>query len=216
MKKLIMFDLDGTIVDTILDLMNAVNYSLLCLKKKPRTKEEILKFVGNGIRNLVLRSLDNDETFLEEALALFKEYYHSHCLDNSKPYEGIFAVMDYCKENNIKMAVVSNKENTLTNKICQAYFKEYMDLFIGERPNVLKKPDPTGVLEVMNLYGIKAHEALYIGDSDVDIKTAQNASIDAIIVSYGFRNREFLEELKAKCIVDTPFELLEEIKKIAN
>lgn len=211
-----MFDLDGTIVDTILDLMNAVNYSLLCLKKKPRTKEEILKFVGNGIRNLVLRSLDNDETFLEEALGLFKVYYHSHCLDNSRPYDGIFAVLDYLRDNGIKMAVVSNKENTLTNKICRAYFLEYMDLFLGERPNIPKKPDPVSVYEVMRLYGINKEEALYVGDSDVDIKTAQNAGVDSIIVSYGFRKREFLEKMDVKCIVDTPFELLEELKKIAN
>lgn len=210
MIKLVMFDLDGTLVDTIQDLTNACNYALSSLKYPKRSVSEVMSFVGNGIKNLIKRCLDEDETFLDEAYELFKEYYHLHCLDYSLPYDGIIDLIKYLSEKNIKMAVISNKADQYTKKICQRFFGEYFNLFFGESKEFPKKPCPDGILKVINYFGFDQDECVYIGDSLVDIKTAQAAKIDIISVAYGFRTREQLAS--SDCIVDTPRDLLECLK----
>lgn len=216
MKKLVMFDLDGTIVNTIDDLMNATNYALNCLKKPMRSKEEIISFIGDGIRNLVLRALGGDETFINEALQLFKSYYCRHCLDNSIPYAGIIDIMMELKENDIKMAVISNKNDVLTKKICSIFFSEYIDIFIGERATCPRKPAPDALYEVMNYFNIDKEDAIYIGDSEVDVKTAINASVSSISVSYGYRTMEQLKECNASVIVQSVDELKTNLRQMCS
>ena len=214
MKKLVMFDLDGTLVDTIDDIKNAVNYVLLQLNLKERTKDEILSFVGDGIKMLILRALNNREDNLEVALKLFKEYYKDHCLDYSKAYPKIYDLLSMLKSKNVKMAVVSNKENSLTNKICNNLFIEYMDMFIGEQPNFRKKPEFDGLQYVLDYYNVAKEDSIYIGDSEVDYYTCINGNIDSIIVSYGFRNKEFLLKKGINKTCSNVDELIFELKKI--
>ena len=201
--KIAIFDLDGTILNTIEDLADSLNYALAKNGYKERTVAETQSFVGNGLLMLVKRAI-KPETSEEEAqkvLADLKAYYKIHCADKTKPYEGIPELLKDLKTAGYRLAVVSNKADYAVQILCEQYFPGIFDLAVGERENVQRKPAPDSVNAVLAELGLKKEEAVYIGDSDVDIETAENAGTDSILVAWGFRGAEFLREKGAKNIV---------------
>ena len=201
--KIAIFDLDGTILNTIEDLADSLNYALAKNGYKERTVAETQSFVGNGLLMLVKRAI-KPETSEEEAqkvLADLKAYYKIHCADKTKPYEGIPELLKDLKTADYLLAVVSNKADYAVQILCEQYFPGMFDLAVGERENVQRKPAPDSVNAVLAELGLKKEEAVYIGDSDVDIETAENAGTDSILVAWGFRGAEFLREKGAKNIV---------------
>lgn len=194
-KELIIFDLDGTVLDTLDDLADSLNYSLAFHGFSQRTKEEVREFVGNGIRNLIERALPGSaaDTEIAAVFQTFIEYYRMHCFDKTKPYAGIPELLQKLKEKGYLTAVVSNKADAVVQKLCRRYFGGLFDYAAGERNGVPKKPAPDSVLHVMEIFGKTADATLYIGDSEVDIKTAQNAGIDCLSVTWGFRDFSFLK-----------------------
>lgn len=213
--KLVIFDLDGTILDTLEDLADSVNYALSAHGYPTRTMEEIRRFVGNGLLMLVRLALtpETDETVVQEVLATQKTYYKEHCADKTKPYDGVIELLTELKEAGCKMAVVSNKADYAVQILCEQYFKGLFDLTVGERENVRKKPAPDAVNMVLKELQTDRKNAIYVGDSEVDIETAQNADMKAILVNWGFRDEEVLREQGAKVIVKTMQELKIMLKK---
>lgn len=208
--KLYIFDLDGTILDTLTDLWLAVNYTMRRFGYPTLERDEVADRTGNGIARLVRLSLpsDADEDVQKVALATFKEYYVEHCADNTKPYEHIKEVILSLKNGGAKCAVISNKADEAVQKLAKDYFDGLFDAVVGQKDGVRQKPYPDEVESVLDRLGIKKHDAVYIGDSEVDVQTANNAGIDLIAVSWGFRGKARLEESGAKVIVDAPEQIL--------
>lgn len=211
MMKAIIFDLDGTLLDTLEDLKNAVNAALEHYKMPRRSLDEVRSFVGNGLRNLMIRAVPDGEENpkFEEALSFLKDYYAVHCKDNTGPYPGIMEMLDELKERGITMAIVSNKIDSAVKELDKEYFNGYMSAAIGEMEGVARKPAPDTVLKALEECDLKPEDAIYVGDSDVDIATAKNTGIPCISVSWGFRDTAFLKEHGATQIIDNPAELLE-------
>ena len=207
--RYVIFDLDGTILDTLDDLADATNAALSAMGYPLRTRDEVRRFVGNGIRKLIERATPDgvtDEEIVKTHEA-FTAYYSVHCKDKTKPYDGIPELVAALKERGIRSAVVSNKADYAVKELCADYFSGLFDMSIGEREGIRKKPAPDTVLEVMKALGADCEHTIYIGDSDVDLMTAKNNGIGCIGVSYGFRGREFLESHGAQLIADTVEEL---------
>lgn len=201
--KIAIFDLDGTILNTIEDLADSLNYALAKNGYKERTVAETQSFVGNGLLMLVKRAI-KPETSEEEAqkvLADLKAYYKIHCADKTKPYEGIPELLKDLKTADYLLAVVSNKADYAVQILCEQYFPGMFDLAVGERENVRRKPAPDSVNAVLAEFELNKADAVYIGDSDVDIETAENVGTDSILVAWGFRGADFLREKGAKNIV---------------
>ena len=209
--RLAIFDLDGTVLDTLDDLFDAANAALFMGGYQTRTKEEICSFVGDGIKMLIERALPKGvgEGELARVLKLFTDYYAAHCADKTKPYLGICEMLGDLRAKGVKTAVLSNKADFATQALAKTYFAGLFDAVAGERERegVPKKPAPDGVHLLLRACDVDAADAVYIGDSDVDVKTAANAGLDAILVSWGFRSREQLLANGAKVIADTPKEL---------
>lgn len=208
-KKLVIFDLDGTILDTLQDLADSTNYALVYHGFPERSVDEVRKFVGNGIGNLIKRAVPENtpQDVTDAVLATFKLYYGEHCADTTRPYEGIMPLLSKLKEEGIQTAVVSNKADFAVQELCERYFPGYFDFVVGEREGIRRKPSPDSVNEVLKKLQKTAEESVYVGDSDVDVDTAANAGMDMIGVSWGFRGREFLIEHGAKKIADEPEEI---------
>ena len=207
--RLVVFDLDGTILDTLRDLTDSVNYALKEHSLPRRSKRKVRAFVGNGIRKLIERAVPSDTRpdVVESVYASFTEHYMVHCADKTKPYRGITALLAALKAKGIKMAVVSNKADGAVNELCERFFPGVFDVVVGERPNVAKKPAPDSLLTVLRELDIPVADSVYIGDSDVDIATAKNAHMDCISVSWGFRREKFLLSCGASRIVSHPDEI---------
>lgn len=208
--KAVIFDLDGTLLDTLVDLKNAVNYALRTMGMPERTLDEVRRFVGNGVRLLMIRAVPDgeDNPEFEETFDVFKEYYGEHCTENTGAYQGIIPLLDELKTRGIKMAIVSNKIDFAVKELNDQYFSGYTSAAIGEMENVARKPAPDTALKAMRELGVTADECVYVGDSDVDIQTAKNAGIPCISVTWGFRDRDFLIKNGASCLIDKPEELL--------
>ncbi len=211
--QLAIFDMDGTILDTLEDLTDSVNYALDHFGFPIHSKEEICSFVGNGIRKLIERAVpsETEPIFVEQVYEGFKKYYKEHCADKTKPYPGIIALLKELRQAGCKTAVVSNKADFAVQNLCEKYFYGLFDIAVGEQEGILKKPAPDSVEKVLKLLGVPKENAVYIGDSDVDIETARNAGMDEIIVGWGFRTCQFLKEKGAKQIVFTPEEIAQKI-----
>lgn len=209
--KAVIFDLDGTLLDTLVDLKNAVNYALRTMGMPERTLDEVRRFVGNGVRLLMIRAVPDgeDNPKFEETFDVFKKYYGDHCTENTGAYKGIIPLMEELKRRGIKMAIVSNKIDFAVKELNDQYFSAYTSAAIGEMENVARKPAPDTALKAMRELGVTADECVYVGDSDVDIQTAKNAGIPCISVTWGFRDRDFLIENGAGCLIDKPEELLQ-------
>ena len=207
--KLAIFDLDGTILDTLQDLTDSTNYALESNDFPKRTMEEVRRFVGNGIGRLIERAVPAGTTEDRTAKTLedFKRYYGKHCADRTKPYDGIMDVIEALGKKGYLTAVVSNKADFEVQELCRQYFPGMFDFVVGEREHIRRKPAPDTVLEVLEQLQVRKEEAVYIGDSEVDIQTAVNAQMDVISVLWGFRDQKELIEQGAGKIVHTPLEL---------
>lgn len=214
MKKYkgIIFDLDGTLLDTVDDLGNSMNEVLKRYNYPTFTSEQYKLKVGGGFKGLVLNSLpQGTESFIiEEATQLFSNIYSNRYLDKSKAYEGIDYILDELSKDGFKLGINSNKKDEYTKALADKFFKRIAFVAIyGERIGIPKKPDPRAALDIIKLMELKAEEVLYIGDSKVDIITAKNASIDSVGVLWGFRNYEELSKYGADYIVSDPKEILD-------
>ena len=205
----VIFDLDGTLLNTLEDLMNAVNFALNKYGYPMRTLAEIRTFVGNGVRKLMERSLPNYKECqnFDELFSAFREYYTVHCEDKTQAYDGVLDLMHQLKNDGFKMAIVSNKLDSAVKELNQSYFSEYIQTAIGEKDGIRKKPAPDMVETALAELHSEKEDAVYIGDSEVDIKTAANSGLDCISVSWGFRDVDFLRENGAGIIADTPQEV---------
>ena len=217
MIKGIVFDLDGTLVDTIYDLYSAVNFALKKRGYTERTLEQVRSFVGNGISNLMERSAPEgcSEKEINCLLKDFSEYYLKHCCDNSVPYGGIAELLETLRERGIKVAVITNKAHNMAAIILEKLFGNVFDSVVGMSDMYPKKPNPTSTLKTLEKLGVKREESLFIGDSEVDILTAKNSNIKSVGVSWGFRSVEKLRKTGADYIITSPFELLSIIEENA-
>lgn len=213
MYKAVIFDLDGTLLDTLKDLYLSVNYALRLHSMPERSIDEVRDFVGNGIAKLIERSVPvgTSAELCERVLGDFKIYYAVHNSDNTIPYEGICDMMVDLDDVGIKMAVVTNKIESAAKKLCSEFFR--VDVVIGDSVGRRKKPNPDSVFEALDMLGVSAEEAVYVGDSDVDTETAKNAEIDCISVTWGFRDKEYLKRNGAMVFADNPYELKQLICK---
>lgn len=207
--ELAVFDMDGTILDTLEDLKNSLNFALKENGFPERTTDEVRRFVGNGVRKLIDRAApeNTDKETKDKIFDTFNEHYKVHCTDNTRPYEGIKEAVKTLRDKGLKTAVVSNKEHYGVILLCEKYFPGLFDMAAGSTDAVRKKPAPDTVLSVMEKLGVPPEKTVYIGDSDVDIETAKNAGTDCISVSWGFRTEEFLKEHGATVITDKPEKL---------
>ena len=203
------FDLDGTLLNTLDDLAASTNYALRCYGFPERTTEEVRLFVGNGVRKLMERAIpkETDPKIFEEVFSTFQQHYLEHSLDTTKPYPGVLEMLDGLKQRGKHLAVVSNKFYAATKELCAHFFNQ-IEVAIGERSNIQKKPAPDTVIEALRQLGVSSENAVYIGDSDVDVMTAKNCGIPCISVLWGFRNKEFLLQHGATTFIQTPSELL--------
>lgn len=204
----IIFDLDGTLLNTLEDLTDSVNYAMEKFGFPVHTIEEIRSFVGNGAPKLIERSIPQgtENPSYEAVLAAFKEHYAAHCEDKTKPYEGVMELLAQLKEKGCRMAVVSNKFDGAVKRLCKKYFGSYLETAIGESADVKRKPAPDTVYRALHELGCDGSHAVYVGDSEVDIQTAKNASLPCISVTWGFRTEEKLlnEGAPENMLIRTP------------
>lgn len=208
---LVIFDMDGTILNTLEDLRDSLNVILFRHQYPQRTLEEVRLFVGNGIRLLIERGVPDGLAVseIDQIHQEFMKYYGEHCADKTKPYEGVIPLIETLREKGYRTAVVSNKADSAVQELCKQYFNGLFDIAVGERTGIAKKPAPDSVKEVLQSLDIKRERAVYIGDSEVDVATARNAEMDGIAVTWGFRDVEFLKQQGAARIVSVPGDLLE-------
>ena len=209
--KAAIFDLDGTLMDSLQDLWLSVNHALDQMDFPTRSIDEVRQFVGNGVGKLVQRAVPEgtSDALTEQCLRLFKQHYVEHCREHTAPYEGIISLLQALHQQGIRTAIVSNKLQSGVDELVDEHFKGIIDVAIGEREGIRRKPAPDMVdLSVQQLRLEKA-DCLYIGDSDVDVQTARNAGLDCVAVLWGFRSRDVLLQAGAIRFVEHPAELLE-------
>ena len=211
----VIFDLDGTILSTLEDLADSVNFALRNNDLPERTIDEVRRFVGNGIRLLIERAVPNgcELTVVDSVFCDFKNHYKMNCTNKTMPYDGIIDMLNGLKSKGIKLGVLSNKADFAVQDLCERYFGGIFDGVLGEVENTPKKPAPDGVYNVFKRMGVVEPRCVYVGDSDVDVLTAKNANLDCIAVNWGFRDEDHLKNAGAEVIVSTPKELFD---KIAN
>lgn len=209
MYKLAVFDMDGTILDTLEDLKDSTNFALEKCGYPVRTYDEVRRFVGNGIRKLIERAVPEGLTTeqIDRVHEVFTEHYKVHCADKTKAYDGIKPLLEKLRASGVKTAVVSNKADYGVQELCKEYFDGLFDYAVGEREGIRRKPAPDAVNEALRVLGMSKSEAVYIGDSDVDFETAKNAELPCISVLWGFRDEEFLREKGATLFVHDPAEI---------
>ena len=212
MKKLVIFDLDGTLLDTIADLAMATNYALKQLGYPTHDMETIRTFVGNGINKLLERSLPTDKQIEANVMNMrmyFVPYYDAHNADLSAPYPGIVSLLEALQQKGLMLAVASNKYQEATCKLVSQYFPtiSFVEV-LGQREGIPVKPDPSIVSDILTKANVSPEETLYVGDSGVDMQTAINAGVDAVGVTWGFRPRAELEGFCPKGLIDKAEELL--------
>ena len=209
MRKTIIFDLDGTLLDTLQDLCLSVNYALRRCGFPERSLEEVRTFVGNGVRMLIHRAVPQDTPQPEEEACFqeFRAHYVLHCQDHTRPYPGIGEMLKSLKEKGHRMGIVSNKLQAGVTELHQAWFQETIDVAVGESEGIRRKPAPDMVFRALSELGSTADDAVYIGDSDVDLETARQAGIPCISVLWGFRDRAFLSAHGASTFAVQPEEI---------
>ena len=211
MYKAVIFDLDGTLLDTLKDLANSVNYALREFGYPERTTDEVRRFIGNGVIKLMKRAAPDgiDEEAFEKCFNTFRSHYLEHMYDNTKPYEGIMEMLSILKEKGVKTAVVSNKLHSGVVGLCEDFFGGQLTSAYGVNTEDERKPQPKNVFKALSDLGVGAEETVYVGDSEVDVQTAKNAGLECIGVTWGFRSEEELREAGAEYIAETPEETVE-------
>lgn len=214
--KTIIFDLDGTLLNTLDDLAAATNYALAQYKLPLRTPDEVRWFVGNGIRKLIERAVPEGTCaeVQEEVYATFNTYYKAHCNDQTKAYDGVMELLAALRKAGCRTAIVSNKADYGVQELVKLYFADALDAACGERSGIAKKPAPDMLFAVMKKLGAEQATTIYVGDSDTDLDTARNAGVPCIGACWGFRGREFLVQHGAELLAETPYDVLEMVKKL--
>ncbi len=204
------FDLDGTLLNTLGDLCASCNYALKTMGFPTRTLDEVRRFVGNGVAKLIERAVPEGTSaeLTAETLDVFRGHYLDHGLDTTCPYDGIPEMLAELKRKGKRIAVVSNKFNDATRQLCAHFFPDTVEVAIGETSTIRKKPAPDTVIEAMRQLGVTAEDAVYIGDSDVDVMTARNSGMPCISVLWGFRDKNFLIESGATTFAEVPADIL--------
>jgi len=210
----IIWDMDGTLLDTLDDLTDSVNAALTEFRLPVRTRDEIRRFVGNGVLRLVELSVPDGKQHsqFEEIFSFFKRHYTKNCRNKTKPYNGLERALPELKAHGYRMAIVSNKIDSAVKELAELYFGDTIDVAIGDTEGKRNKPYPDMVFEAMRLLDAKQKSTVYIGDTEVDMATAENSGLDCISVSWGFRDKQELQKIGAKLIVDTPEELTRVLK----
>ena len=205
----VLFDMDGTVLDTLDDLCDSINHSLAEFSLPQVSREHVRQCLGNGAAFLVSHSIPADCSPDLEAnvLAFYKPWYDAHCLIKTAPYEGILPMMQSLKEQGLRLAIISNKPDRAVQELSDAFFPGLLELSVGESPSVRRKPAPDTVLTAASQIGLSVDKCVYVGDSEVDLQTARNAGMDCISVTWGFRAEAQLIEAGASVLVRTPEEL---------
>lgn len=222
--KAVVFDLDGTLLDTLGDICAAVNHVMSLHGLGPRSETEVRSFVGNGAKRLIERSIYSvegeldvevqDQGLAELCFDQFKEYYNAHINVKTMPYAGILELLERLDRCGVQMAVVSNKPEYNVKQLCDAHAKKYIKIAVGDKEGQERKPDPTALLKVIEELG--CHRAIYVGDSEVDVKTARNAGIPCVSVCWGFRDKQVLLDNGAEILVDDVNGLAAELSKLLD
>ena len=210
MKIGILWDLDGTLLNTLEDLMDGVNYALAQFGLPPRTLEEVRQFVGNGAANLIIRAVDG-RAETQAVLETFRTYYNAHCQIKTGPYPGILEALACLKEK-YPMAIVSNKPDSAVKPLCEQYFPGIYAL--GERSDCPRKPAPDMVYKAMADIGVET--CIYVGDSEVDVETAKNAGVKCLSVLWGFRDKDVIEQAGGKYFCEETSHLVEKIEDLIH
>ena len=212
MIKAVVFDLDGTLLNTLYDLKESTNFALRKFNYPERTLEEVRCFVGNGVRKLIERAVPEDCKNIDECLEVFKKNYSENMCNHTQAYNGILKILEELHKDKVKIGVVSNKFDSAVKELCKKYFGDLVDTAIGQNDDVPKKPAPDGVLKAMKILGSDKNSTIYAGDSDVDVQTAKNAGLKCIGVTWGFRTKDYLKG--ADFIVDSPEEILKIVRSL--
>lgn len=213
MKTAVIFDLDGTLLNTLEDLKDSTNYALQKFGFPQRTLDEVRSFVGNGLRMLIVRAVpaDTEDAVINAVLQTMKLHYAENYHNKTRPYDGIEALLARLKAEGYPMAIVSNKADLVVALLRKLYFDTLIPVAVGETEGVLRKPAPDMVIEGLRRLGLPGANAVYVGDSEVDLQTARNAGLPCLSVTWGFRSIQQLEEAGAQHLVHTPEELYETI-----
>lgn len=213
--RAVIFDLDGTLLNTLEDLTDSCNAALRQVGAPERTREEVRTFVGNGLGVLMQKALPNgtQNARYEEALLALKNHYAHNWQNKTKPYEGVQDVLQTLFEKNIRLGIVSNKPDAQVKELAQLYFADFVptECAVGEHTGVRRKPAPDSVLKVLTVFGVPKEQCIYVGDSEVDIQTAANASLACISVTWGFREEAYLAEHGATQFARTASDLKNEL-----
>ncbi|MFB0920326.1 MAG: HAD family hydrolase [Oscillospiraceae bacterium] len=206
----IIWDMDGTLLDTLDDLADGVNAALTEFNLPVKTRDEIRSFIGNGINRTLELSVPSGKSHprFEDILSFFKDFYEINSSNKTKPFFGLDRALPELKRRGYRMAIVSNKTDSTVKALAELFFQGLMDTAIGNSEGLRRKPFPDEVLEALSAMDTAKASAVYIGDSEVDIETAKNTGVDCICVSWGYRSRQELTAQGAKVIIDTPEELL--------
>ena len=209
--KTVIFDLDGTLLNTLEDLTDSVNHVLSSLRYPKRSEKEIRSFVGYGIHRLMEKALPEhmEEKDLEDACLAFKTYYSAHCRVKTRPYEDIPELLYRLKKAGLCLGIVSNKNDDPTKELKEHFFGDLIDTAVGTETGIRHKPEPDMVESAMKELDGMREQTVYVGDSEVDKATADNAGLDCILVSWGFRDRNDLEVLAPTKLVDSPLQIID-------
>ena len=211
--KAVLFDMDGTTLNTLGDLTDAVNHTMRTFGLPELDENRCAHLLGNGARHLIRGAVPENITGeeFEKTLAFYVDYYDSHCRIKTAPYDGVIDAMNALKTQGIRMAVISNKPDGAVQQLSEEFFTGLLDISVGESERVRRKPNPDAVLWSISSLGLEKQDCVYVGDTEVDLKTAENAGIDSIAVTWGFRSVEELQAAGAKTIVSSASELLEKL-----
>ena len=209
MRKLVIFDLDGTLLYSLEDLMNSVNFALAVFGYELRTMEEISSYVGNGVQYLLRQAVPDNisEEDFQLCFECFKDHYSKHCCDKTRPYDGVIEMLKILKDKGVKVGIVSNKYQSAADETCKHYFDGLYDMVLGESDVCRRKPSPDGINIMCEKFGVEKNEAIFFGDSEVDIKTGDNAGVYCVSVLWGYRDRDFLSRNGAKLFVSNPLDI---------
>ena len=215
--KAVIWDLDGTLLNTLDDLAASTNAALIQNELPPRTTDEVRRFVGNGVHRLIELAVPErgaQHPKFQQVLDSFVAHYGAHSRDNTRPYDGVMEMLDMLAAKGVKLAIVSNKIDFAVKALSRDYFGDRMLSAVGDDPSRRKKPAPDSVLEAMRQMDVSAQECVYVGDSDVDVITARNAGIPCVAVTWGFRDEQCLLDAGAEQIAHTPAQLMEIIASL--
>lgn len=212
MVRAVLFDLDGTLLDTLADLADSCNAALSHVGFPARSSEEIRRFVGNGLERLMERAIPGGRECVrfDECLGVMRAHYAANCCNKTVPYDGVLALLATLKGRGVRCAVVSNKPDAQVKELCRTYFAEYVDArcALGDAQGRRRKPAADSLLEVMRVLGVPPDAVVYVGDSEVDLQTARNAGVPCVSATWGFREEAFLVQHGANALAHTPADVL--------